>query len=162
MPNPPAEEWPSAPPPGAHRKIVAIHRYWQSLAPGPGRLPSRGDIDPVAIPELLENIWLVDILGTPPRFRMRLAGEALRRMGFGLKRGEFLDDYMKPDDLPLRHFRHLAASRRPVWFRGEAYAPHERTVSEIERIALPLATDGGTVDAMLCLTVFFTFDGHEV
>lgn len=157
-----ADDWPSAPPPGAHRKIAAIYRYWQSLAPAPGRLPSRGAIDPVAIPELLENIWLVDILGPPPRFRVRLAGEALRRMGFGLKRGEFLDDFMKPDDLPLRQFRLLAASGRPVWFRGEAYAPHERTLSELERIALPLAADGVAVDAMLCLTVFYTFDGREV
>jgi hypothetical protein len=157
-----ADERLTAPPPGAHPKILAIHRYWQSLATGRGRLPSRTEIDPVEIPALLENVWLVDILGAPPRFRMRLAGETLRRMGFGLKRGDYLESYMAPDDLPLRHFRFLAAEGKPVWFRGEAYAPHASTVSALERIALPLAADGATVDAMLCLTVFFTLDGREV
>lgn len=157
-----ADERLTAPPPGAHPKILAIHRYWQRLATERGLLPSRTEIDPVEIPALLENVWLVDILGTPPRFRMRLAGEVLRRMGFGLKRGEHLDDYMAPDDPPLRQFRFLAAEGKPVWFRGEAYAPHASTVSELERIALPLATDGATVDGMLCLTVFFTLDGREV
>lgn len=162
MSNATADKRPTTPPPGAHRKIVAIHRYWQSLAPGGGLLPSRSDIDPVQIPELLENIWLVDILAAPPRFRLRLAGEALHRMGFRLKRGEFLEDYMAPDDPPLEDFRLLAETGQPVWFRGQAFAPHASTVSELERIALPLAADGVAVDAMLCLTVFYTLDGEEV
>jgi hypothetical protein len=157
-----ADEWPTTPPPGAHSKIVVLHRYWQSLAPGRGLLPGRRALDPVQIPTLLENLWLVDIVGTPRRFRLRLTGDAVRRMGFGLKPGEFLDDFMKEGDLPLRQFRFLAETGKPVWFRGRAFAPHAKTVTELERLSLPLASDGVTVDVMLCLTVFYTLDGKEV
>ena len=35
-------------------------------------------------------------------------------------------------------------------------------VAELERIHLPLAGDGTTVDMILCLTVYYSFLGGEI
>ena len=53
----PASDLPST----AHPKIVAPYDYWLKAAPTTGVLPGRQHIDPIDIPSLLENIWLVDV-----------------------------------------------------------------------------------------------------
>ena len=68
-------------PEAAHPKIRMLHDYWLNVAPAAALLPGRRAIDPLRIPKLLENIWLMDVVGRPPRFRMRLVGGAMRRMG---------------------------------------------------------------------------------
>src|SRR3546814_1447662 len=52
--------------------------YWDGKRAGRS-LPSRADIEPTEIPDLLSNIFLVDVLQAPPRFHLRLMGTAFRR-----------------------------------------------------------------------------------
>ncbi len=40
--------------------------------------------------------------------------------------------------------------------------PYETKMFELERLFLPLASDGVHVDILLCLTVYFTLDGREI
>jgi hypothetical protein len=150
------------PPPTAHPKIHALHEYWQRIAPGSGMLPGRRTIDPVEIPTLLDNIWLVDVVG--PRFRFRLIGDAPRRMGIPGKPGDFLDQFHAggAEDAALDDFRAVATQRTPVWFRGQALIKHRSEMFELERLFLPLAGDGVTVDIILCLTVFYTPEGKDI
>jgi hypothetical protein len=154
----------TAPPATAHQKIVAIYDYWRGLIPGPGRLPARKQIDPCDIPPLLEHIWLVDVVGEPMRFRFRLIGEAGRRMGPPGKPGDFLDQYHEGgvSDPALDDFRFAAKERLPVWYRGKALTRHRTEMFELERLFLPLANNGVEVDALLCLSVFYTPRGAEI
>jgi hypothetical protein len=150
------------PPAAAHPKIVEMLDYWRGLADRKGALPSRGEIDPTEIPRLLENVWLLDVVGAPPRFRFRLIGEALRRLGIGAKRGDFADEVIDAEAPPLQDLRFVVAEQRPVWFRGKATVPHEAEMFELERLFLPLASDGATVDVILCLSVFYTLKGAPI
>ena len=152
------------PPATAHRKIIRLYDYWRKSAPGPGLLPARGNVDPVDLGALLPNIWLVDVVGEPARFRFRLIGGAVQRMGMPAKVGDFVDDFLPEESKAqmMTEFQSAVSDRKPVWFRGRAKMPYETKMFELERLFLPLASDGVHVDVMLCLTVYFTLDGREI
>jgi len=161
---PPSGDGPiTRPPPGANAKIVAIYDYWRRIAPAPGVLPARQHLDPVDIPKLLSNVWLLDVVGAPQRFRTRLVGTALQRAGIPLRPGVFIDDPVPPTlkETMLSRIREITASRQPQWRRGRPFLPHATEVFEIERIFLPLAADGWTVDMLLCLSVLYESTGKE-
>ena len=40
--------------------------------------------------------------------------------------------------------------------------PHDAQMFSLERIFLPLAADGRTVDMLLCLTVYYSTDGRDI
>jgi hypothetical protein len=151
------------PPPAANARIVAIYEYWRRIAPGTGVLPGRQHLDPVDIPTLLPNLWLVDVVGEPRRFRARLIGTTLQRSGIPLKPGVYVEDPIAPAlrEIVLADFRFVAETRQPVWFRGAPRAAHDTAIFDIERIFLPLAADGTTVDMLLNLTVFYESAGKE-
>jgi hypothetical protein len=46
-------------------------------------------------------------------------------------------------------------TRRPNWRRGKSLIRFEKDYAELERLYLPLASDGETVDMILAMTVFF-------
>jgi len=77
-----------APPANAHNKNRALYDYWLKARARRDALPGRKDIDPTHIPRLLENIWMLDVVGAPPRFRVRLIGEAMRPLGIPAKVGD--------------------------------------------------------------------------
>lgn len=151
-------------PASAHRKILELHEYWRRKVEATGRLPARKSIDPLDIPKLLENIWLLDVVGEPRRFRFRLIGGALHRMGIPGKVGDFADELLPRgnEDAVMEDFRRAAGERKPVWFRGKARVPHAVSMFELERLFLPLAADGSTVDMLLCMTVFYSLNGLDI
>ena len=151
------------PPPGANAKIAAIYDYWRRIAPGTDVLPGQQHLHPEDIPKLLPNVWLVDVVGTPQRLKVRLVGTALQRAGIPLKPGGFVDDPVPPalKGKVMSEFRFVVTTRKPLWFRGSANLPHDTKVFELERIYLPLAADGVNVDMLLCLTVFYNSSGQE-
>ncbi len=142
------------PPAGAKPEIVAIYDYWRSKLPADGMLPGRRDIDPTEIPRLLPNVWLVDVVEDPRRFRVRLIGTALVDAGIPLRVGDFIFDRLVPE---LRHtlaeFESVVRTREPLWYRGPVNLRHDTYVHEIERIFLPLASDRRHVDMLLCLSL---------
>jgi hypothetical protein len=151
------------PPAEAHAKIVAIHHYWQKAAPGAGLLPGRQHIDPLDIPKLLDHVWMVDVVGEPKRFRIRLIGGQVGRPGSSVKRGDFVDEFLDATgkEMVLGHLLACATSGKPVWYRGKGFLPRSREAFELERIFLPLAEDGRVVGILLCLTVYYTSAGQD-
>src|SRR6185437_16360420 len=85
-------------------RLRRLYLYWMERK-GAHRLPSRGDVDPLDFHYLLGNIMLLDVLGQPPRFRMRLHGSNMvARAGYDLT-GKFLDD------LPIPEYRKYVVER---------------------------------------------------
>jgi hypothetical protein len=141
-------------PPHADERVRAFHDYWRRIAPGPGLLPGRRHFDPTAIPELLPNVWLVDVVGRPPRFRYRLIGTALDTGVLAGATGRFMDE-VSPDFLgnPSQP-DYLAVAQGAISWRRGAPAFHFTDMWRvIERVMLPLAEDGRHPDMMLNLTL---------
>lgn len=144
-----------------HPKVEQIVAYWRGLAPGPGVLPGRQHLDPMRIPALLPNIWLLDVVaGRPTRFRYRLIGTRLVEAGIPGRPGGFLDEAPETDSLAVqRLFESVVAGREPNWSIGAPLLKHSTQVTRIERVSMPLAADGHTVDMVLSLTLFYRTDG---
>lgn len=146
-----------------HPKIRRMIAHWESLAPAPGILPGRQHFDPIRVPDLLPHIWLIDVERGPAlRFRYRLLGTALIEAGVPMRRGDYFDEVAGQ---PLLHevaqlLEALVRDPRPHWRRGVPKVEHAKHVSELERVMLPLATDGATVDMLIGATVFYWDDGR--
>jgi hypothetical protein len=108
-------------------RIRRLLEYWESVRPVGGGLPGRQHIDPVAIPELLPWLWMLDVERDP----------------------RFLASLTYPDYV-------AAAERHALRFhRGPPVFHINKDYVSIERLLLPLASDGKEVDKLLALTVYF-------
>jgi hypothetical protein len=147
-----------------HPKIRQLYEYWQRIHPAPGKLPGRQHFDPLRVHTLLPNVWLIDVIRPQMRFRYRLVGTMITE-ALGDTTGRWLDE-VHPDFHPgsptHQNYVSVANKGEPSWRRGRPVlmAYSERCV-EIERILLPLASDGVMVDVILALTVMFGSDRKE-
>jgi hypothetical protein len=134
--------------------LIRLLAYWEAKR-GERRWPRRGDIDPVDFPYVLGNVTLIDVRDSPPQFRIRLFGENLaRKVGVELT-GQALDTIPFPE---LRD--HLVMRCRQIVERGTPYRTKGEYLmdgrqSRHEMVALPLSTDGVTID-MLLIAFWFT------
>lgn len=142
-----------------HRKVRAIYDYWKSVHPKTG-LPGRRHIEPVDIPELLPNIWLIDVRRNPYRFRFRLLGTTVVGYAGEDNTGRWFDERWPSYDPSV--YIDVVETGEPSWSRGESKMRPEKNYYEMERVRLPLAADGKTVDIILALTVFFDQKGNEI
>ncbi|MBV8538853.1 MAG: PAS domain-containing protein [Alphaproteobacteria bacterium] len=147
-----------------HPKLRQLHDYWQRIHPAPGKLPGRQHFDPLEIHTLLPNIWLIDVIRPEMRFRYRLVGTQITE-ALGDTTGRWLDD-VHPDFHPgsptYENYLSLANGGEPSWRRGKpVLMAYSESCVEIERLLLPLASDGLTVDVIVALTVMFGLDGTE-
>lgn len=143
-------------------RVHAIYDYWCGLRSGK-RLPARRDVDPADVPALLPYLWLTDVERDPPRFRFRLIGSAIvEGLGRDLT-GRYFDQCFDNFDgsPPHRTLVEISAKGRPAWRRGPALLTRkDYNVKEMERIILPLASDGETVDLFLALSVYVLDDNR--
>jgi len=149
-------------PEAPHPKVLQLIEHWRELTPAPGMLPGRQHFDPMRVPKLLPNIWLLDVVpGKPRRFRYRLIGTRLVDAGIPGRKGDFLDDprFMSDPGVGTRLFESVCDGREPNWSRGKPLLRHSTYVDIIERVSLPLAADGQTVDMIMNLTLFYWDDG---
>ena len=130
--------------------IKSLYDYWISIHPAAG-LPGRQHLDPSEIPRLLPNVFLVDVRRDPLRFKYRLVGtEYVRLMGRELT-GSYLDE-VHPGFFGLirRQYTEATEFRRPAYRKGPImYANPDRRYLGMERIIVPLATNGTTVDMIM-------------
>lgn len=124
--------------------------YWQSKLNGCAA-PRREDILPEELGHLLPWIILVDVVGEPPRFRIRLAGTGVVREYGSEVTGTFVDemDLGAARDRALDDYRRAARECRPVVGTFDFKKGDGRWIS-YERIALPLSADGKRVNMLLC------------
>jgi hypothetical protein len=136
-------------------KIGRLHDYWERIRT-PGCLPSRKDFDPAAVSWLLPNIWLIDVVRPEIRFRYRLVGTAVVAAQAVDRTGRYLDEEVC-DFAGSQTFADLQKVLQGKVSRRLGAADltiHPSRIHTIDRIFLPLAADGRTVDMVLALSVY--------
>lgn len=144
-----------------HEKIREMIAYWHAIHPAEG-LPGRQHFDPIDIPRLLPNLRMVDVEGRPPRFKTRLMGTVLLDFFGEEHTGHYFDD-LYPKFKQSKTYQDLydvVANRRPNWRRGEPGLVYEKDFVTVERVYLPLAEDGSTVDMIVTCILFGDQDGN--
>ena len=129
------------------------YAYWRSLCRD-RLMPSRRDIDPAAIKDLLPNVFLVEVLHGPPEFRFRLAGTQIRyEMGEEIT-GKTLDEIDQDGRAGAIFEEYRAAVDRgaPVLFREE-YTRHDGKFVHYARLLCPLSDDGRAVSMLFGVLV---------
>ena len=126
------------------QRIRKLNDYWQAKAKG--KVPSRSDIDPVDVRELLPNLMMIDMLGDPPRFRYRLVGtRVVQYTGFDFT-GRCIDEMVfQGRDFMEQCYRRMLAEKRPI-FGHYAWLVRSRHFGQCEFGLFPLSDDGVTVN----------------
>jgi hypothetical protein len=119
--------------------------YWRGKIVS-GRLPSRGDIDPLEIPALLPFIFLWNVEHAPLRFRGRLVGSRIAAIAGRDATGRYLD-FIDDNGVIEAEYRTAAASGLPRYQERRAHWPnHDHKY--YARLLMPLAKDGRSVDML--------------
>jgi len=123
--------------------------YWEAKCQ-PGRLPSRADIDPSEIPQLLPHVLLLDVQREPLDFRFRLIGGGVVAHLSRDWTGSWMSQVpeMRPPNRILGQCRGVVHTGSPSRSRSNYRGPHSNIVAE-EDVILPLANDGEAVDMLL-------------
>jgi hypothetical protein len=146
-------------------KIRLVHDWWHSASNALGKLPGRKDVDPLALRETLPILWMLDVSRPELRFRYRLVGTC---MCFALGRdptGEWLDQSPSRGERwfeAATRYRAAAMTGTPAWRKGPPRFEHDARFGLVETVVLPLATDGVSVDVLLCASMFYGMNGIAV
>lgn len=139
-------------------KLRRLYDYWRSRC-GAGAYPSRRDIDPIDIPDLLPNIFLLDVVGDAQDFVFRLAGTLVEDAFSMPLRGKSIAEIQKAagTPIPVAHHVEVARGGGPRYREGEMRVAG-RDHWKIHRLLLPLASDGRSVDVLMGGAVFLLGD----
>jgi hypothetical protein len=139
----------------ASQEMNQIHAYWQAKR-GERRMPSRWDINPTEIPRLLRNLMLIDVLYAPIRFRYRLIGTNVVDATGENRTGKCFDtvDFITANPIVREQYVAAVTSGEPVHSTEPFQRLDNRLEYEVERLLLPLSSDGVAVDMIL---VYFHF-----
>jgi hypothetical protein len=137
------------------RAFLEFYEYWLQKSAGKS-MPSRDDLDPLDIPRLLPNVFLIDVVsGSPRRFRFRLVGTRIAELE-GEMTNSYLDEFIpdSPGTAMARHYDDAAEGH--VYLRRETlgWQTREREHLGYDVLLLPLSPDGETVDMLFGLCVY--------
>jgi len=147
-----------------HPRLRELHRYWIEMHPAIG-LPGRQHFDPLHVPHLLPQLWLLEVQRAPFRLRYRVAGTRVVELAGQELTGRWLDEahpHLRVNN-GLARFERVVETGVPDWRRGKpkVFLAH-MDYAEIENCLFPLARNGATVDMILVYTVFYRPDGTEL
>ena len=116
---------------------------------GERRAPSRKDIAPEDIPDILPWVFLMETVGE--RLRYRLVGDGFRQI-YGAKLiGAFVDE-VDLDHITAAYIGEYAIVARDITpvVRQWKFRKNSGRYLDYERLILPLSPDDKTVDMFLC------------
>jgi hypothetical protein len=140
----------------ADSQIHELAQYWSDHRTG-ARLPSRADIDPLTLPRpLLQWIFLMDVLRSQHRldYRYRLVGTANAQLVGRDATGRLASEIFSSTDraFMLSTFDVTVLQAEPTyWHAAVPQDKFERI--EVYRGLFPLASDGKTVDMLICAAI---------
>lgn len=142
-------------PSDVHPKVRRLVRRWQASTPGAGALPSFARFALDEDGDLAPHLWRVEVAPEDPRvYRIAEIGEALIAAGAVLRAGDFFADATPHAAGISSIFGRIWETRQGQWRRGPAFMPHSDRADAVERVFLPMAEDGVTVDVFLCMSLF--------
>jgi hypothetical protein len=136
-------------------ELNAIYDYWLAKR-GRRRMPSRQDIDPIKIPKLLPNLMLIDVSYEPIKFRYRLVGTRVVDATGENRAGKDFDtvDFIKSNPTVMEQYIAIVTTGEPLHSLEPFHRRDTGQPYEVDRLLLPLSSDGVTVDMIL---VYFRF-----
>lgn len=142
-----------------HDILRQLEAYWRTKK-GERRAPARADLDPIEVPTLMPHLLLLDVEPGSHRVRFRLMGTAVTN---GLGRdltGRYLDELPLNRTQRAMHeqYRRVAETAEPACSTWE-YTREDGRHLCLERLVLPLSSDGVTIDMLLGGVVFDTAHG---
>lgn len=147
-------------PPDCDARIRRVYEYWRAIRPAEDRLPGRQHLEPSDLSEVLRWLWLVDVQREPLRFRYRLVGTGHREVIGTDLTGKWIDEAFAHFPRMQGYADFLAVSDGGVRYcRGAPELPVDKKYVSMERLLLPLARDGVSVDILLGLTLYTRADG---
>jgi hypothetical protein len=134
-------------------QLRSLLELWMAKRGG-GALPSRTDFSDDDLRPWFGNLLMVEVVDGPHKFRFRLMGTSLVDAACRELTGKFFDEAditgYEPD--VLEDYTEVLRTREPLC-KTRRYDPTPGTFMEhwrvYERILLPLASDGETVDRIL-------------
>lgn len=121
--------------------------WWCGVRREKRRLPLHGELRPEELPpSVLPHLLLNEVHDGGRRVRIRLVGSEHRRGDAEDRRGQWIGDFIAIPESRAFHeraYRTLHDARRPVW--TEHRASTDLTVFDVQRLLLPLSSDGETV-----------------
>jgi PAS domain-containing protein len=145
-----------------HRRTLRLYHYWLSIRPPEGGTPRRRAFDPVAVPDLLPGIWLLDVQREPFRLRYRLAGTGIVEAIGREVTGQWLDEahpHIRGNTQFFDRYRKVVETGVPSWRKGKPSLWTNCDFGTIENLLVPLAMAGRTVDILCVHTVLYRPDG---
>jgi len=131
------------------KATAALRALWSQLR-GETRVPLRADFSPELLKPWLPNIVIVEAVGAPPRFRVRLAGTAAVSFAGRDFTDRFLDDVIPPEhyQATVAPYVHAIESGEPAEddiLRHQFVAP-DGTHLPVRRLVMPCSSDGARID----------------
>lgn len=131
------------------KRLQQLYAYWRGKAGG--GLPSRANIDPAEIPQILPYLFLIDVEHEPQRFRFRLIGTQVCTWAGRDVTGMYIDDpAYGPRASEIRGQYADVIARGVAFYTEQPAARPDRDYVFYERLVLPLAPDGRRIDMLLC------------
>ena len=130
-----------------HKELAALHRFWLALSKD-GRLPARHDFVAEDLAPWIGHVSLLEVERDPLRFRFILHGGHFTLLTGKCLTGRYLEEGLSPlyRDKILASYREAVETRQAVHYH---YSDDTQTWRELDRLLLPLADDGVTVDRIL-------------
>ncbi|WP_282608911.1 PAS domain-containing protein [Pelagibius sp. Alg239-R121] len=131
--------------------LIRLYDYWLSKS-AQGRIPSRAQIDPLDVPDLLSIIFLIDVIesGDEPEFRFRLVGSKITEVVGSDPTGRSFSAFYDEANLgPMTEiYNEVTRSGEP--FVNNSTAPFsDKDYVRLARLLLPLSESGSRVDMIL-------------
>ena len=137
-------------------RVRRFDAYWRSKCID-GRLPSRDDIEPGEIKDLLAHCLMVDIEPEPFRVRYRLCGSAVSFYDEELT-GTYLDQAknITPAELQriIGRYHAVVSECRAVFIRRKQRSRQTQYELEMQAGIWPLSKDGVTVNQCVAIEDF--------
>jgi hypothetical protein len=134
--------------------LQRLYRDWDSRR-GEREFPARADFDVLDFKYVIGQLALIDVSYDPLRFRFRLHGTGIsQRVGYEMT-GKELDDLPPPliRASMRRHYSEVVGRRMPIVEARERQI-RDDSIVDSEALALPLSSDGKTIDMLMVGVAF--------
>lgn len=130
-----------------HDILKKIYLHWLKMK-GDRLMPSRADLNPADIVDILPNICLVDAEKETKRYKMRLIGtETVRAIGTDIT-GKYLDEVPLMEQHLKKRYDWIKKEKRPYLISGKLRWS-KLSFLNFCSIGLPFSDDGENVDIIM-------------